>query len=623
MCLHFFEVGLRSFYFMDRNSIIGLLLIVAIMIGYTVWVSPSKEELEKEKLRRDSIEAVNAQKAIQDSIKKSRPSEAIADTSMLNSVQMDSVQLAEKTFQTFENDLIKLKICNYGASIKSVELKKFKTFEGKPVVLLQPDSSELSFKIPFKNSVVNSSELIFENVSTKNQISGDDSITITYRYSKDNQYIDYIYVLKGNSYLIDFKLDMSKASGLISPIAKTMDVNWLALTNRQEKNIENERNNTTVYYRTTDGDVDRINPMSYDSEKLEKPLQWIAFKEQFFSSVLISKSGFSTGTEVKTTEVTIDTLNKRLSANSTVSLDATKLNSVDFSFYFGPSHYKTLKQLDLALEKQIPLGWGIFGWVNRFIVIPVFNFLDGFNLSYGIVILVLTLVIKLLLFPLQYRSYLSQAKMRVLKPEIDELSKRFSSSEALQKQQAMMELYKKAGVNPLGGCVPLLFQMPILFAMFSFFPAAIELRQESFLWATDLSTYDSVFNLPFRIPGYGSHVSLFALLMTISTIIYTRMNQQLSAQNEQMAQLKWLMYLMPVIFLFVLNSYPSGLNYYYFLANVITFGQQFLFTRFVDEKKIRAIIDENKKNPKASKKSAFQLRLEEMAKKQQQLKNKK
>jgi len=286
-----------------------------------------------------------------------------------------------------------------------------------------------------------------------------------------------------------------------------------------------------------------------------------------------------------------------------------------FDFYFGPNHYQTLKEAGHDLQQQIPLGWGIFGWVNKFLVIPVFNWLDTYGLNYGIVILFLTLIIKLVLFPFQFKSYLSQAKMRVLKPEMDELNKKYENEDALKKQQALMALYKEAGVNPLGGCFPLLLQLPILLAMFNFFPNAIELRQQSFLWADDLSTFDSILTLPFEIPVYGDHVSLFALLMTISTIIYTMMNNSLSVQNDQMKQMKWMMYLMPVVFLLVLNSYAAGLNYYYFLANIITFGQQFAFSKLVDEKKIHAKIQANKLKPASQKTSSFQQKLEEMAKK--------
>jgi YidC/Oxa1 family membrane protein insertase len=291
--------------------------------------------------------------------------------------------------------------------------------------------------------------------------------------------------------------------------------------------------------------------------------------------------------------------------------------SIPLSFYFGPNKFYTLKAYGLELERQIPIGWGFFlmAWINQYIVIPVFNWLGGYGWNYGIVILVLTLLLKIVLFPIAYKTYISSAKMRVLKPEVDELSKKFPKKEdAMKKQQAVMALYRKAGANPASGCVPMLLQLPILFAMFRFFPASIELRQQPFLWAHDLSSYDSIMSLPFTIPFYGDHVSLFTLLMTVSTIMYTYMNNQMmGAQATQLPGMKTMMYIMPVMFLGIFNSYASGLSYYYFLANIITFGQMYIFRYAINEDKLHARIEANKKKPE-KKKSAFQRRLEEAAK---------
>jgi YidC/Oxa1 family membrane protein insertase len=293
------------------------------------------------------------------------------------------------------------------------------------------------------------------------------------------------------------------------------------------------------------------------------------------------------------------------------------ITSLPFSFYFGPNNFYGLKAYDLELERQIPIGWGFFllAWINQYIVIPVFNWLGGYGWNYGIVILVLTILLKIVLFPIAYKTYISSAKMRVLKPEVDEISKKFPKKEdTLKKQQAVMDLYKKAGANPASGCIPMLLQLPILFAMFRFFPASIELRQKSFLWAHDLSSYDSIMSLPFNIPFYGDHVSLFTLLMTVSTIVYTYMsNQMMGSQTTQLPGMKTMMYIMPVMFLGIFNSYASGLSYYYFLANIITIGQMYFFRFAINEDKLRARIEANKKKP-AKPKSAFQKRLEEAAK---------
>jgi YidC/Oxa1 family membrane protein insertase len=458
--------------------------------------------------------------------------------------------------------------------------------------------------------------LFFQADKSSIQLSGADSTELRLRsYAGDDAYLEFVYRFKGEGFMLSYDINFVNLGKVIDQNTTILSLDWQITSPRHEKYFDGEQNNTTVYYKFAEDDVDKITPTSFDRESLKNRLKWVSFKQQYFTNVLIAGQNFDNDAELESRRSEGDRNIKTLSASLTIPYKAEDTQSIPFTFYLGPNHYKTLKSMGLGLENQVPLGWGIFGWVNKFLVIPVFNLLDEQALSYGIVILILTLLIKLVLFPLQFRSYLSQAKMRVLKPEVDEINKAYEKEDPLKKQQAVMSLYKKAGVNPLGGCVPMLFQIPVLFAMFNFFPAAIELRQESFLWANDLSTYDDLIKLPFEIPFYGEHVSIFALLMTVSTIIYTRMNNQLSGANSQMPQLKWMMYLMPVIFLFVLNSFPAGLNYYYFLANVITFGQQAIFLRMIDENKIKAKIAENKKKPQAQKQSKFQKRLEEMAKK--------
>ena len=288
---------------------------------------------------------------------------------------------------------------------------------------------------------------------------------------------------------------------------------------------------------------------------------------------------------------------------------------MNYQFYFGPNHYKTLQSYNAGFEELIPLGWGIFGWVNQYIIINLFDFLSKYFASYGIIILFLTLIIKVGLSPFTYKAFLSQAKMKVLKPEIEKINAKNKGKDQMKIQQETMNLYRKAGVNPMGGCLPMLFQFPILIAMFRFFPASIELRQESFLWADDLSSYDSIYDLGFSIPFYGDHISLFTLLMTLSTLLYTKMNSSMA--TGQMAQMKWMMYLMPIMFLGFFNNYAAGLSYYYFLANMFTFTQQYFMMRLIDENVLLAQIEENKKKP-AKPKSKFQKKLEEMKRKQEQ-----
>ncbi|MFU8844512.1 MAG: membrane protein insertase YidC, partial [Bacteroidales bacterium] len=376
-------------------------------------------------------------------------------------------------------------------------------------------------------------------------------------------------------------------------------------------------NGPTVYYKFHEDDVDYLSETKNDSEDLVNRLKWVSFKHRFFSSTLIAKDYFSNA-KVKAFEKEggNDRYLRSMETDIGLPFNLSSHEKIALAFYFGPNKFKTLRQYKLDLERQIPLGWSFFlmAWINRYAVLPVFNFLENFGWNYGIIILVLTILLKIVLFPIAYKSYLSSAKMRVLKPEMEELAKKFPKKEdAMKKQQATMDLYRQAGVNPMAGCVPMLLQFPILIAMFRFFPSAFELRQQSFLWADDLSSYDSILDLPFTIPFYGDHVSLFTLLMTVSTILYTKVSQDMmGSTQQQMPGMKTMMYIMPVMFLGLFNNYASGLSYYYFLANVITFGQIYLIRKTIDESKIRKQIEINKKKPK--KKSKWQERLEAAAK---------
>ncbi|PLX11297.1 MAG: membrane protein insertase YidC, partial [Marinilabiliales bacterium] len=341
----------------------------------------------------------------------------------------------------------------------------------------------------------------------------------------------------------------------------------------------------------------------------------VSYQHQFFSSILVADNFLANGIiEYKSFEEG-DKYLKYFESTIGLPFEFTSESSVPLSFYFGPNHFNTLKQYELGFEKIIPLGKSIFGWINRFVIIPAFNFLDNFITNYGLIILILTILIKLVLFPLTYKSYLSTAKMRVLKPEIDEISKKFPKKEdAMKKQQATMAMYKKVGVNPMGGCIPMAIQFPILIAMFRFFPASFELRQKAFLWADDLSSFDSIIDLPFTIPQYGDHVSLFTILMAIALIFSSKLNTgQMNDANQQMPGMKFMMtYMMPVMLLFIFNSYSSGLSYYYFLSNVITLGQTLFIRRFVDDEALLKKLHDNKKKP--VKKSKWQERLEAAAK---------
>ena len=457
-------------------------------------------------------------------------------------------------------------------------------------------------------------------------VSGNNSLSFSMRLYTDtgegvvnpNSYIEYLYKISGDNYMFDFTINVVGMDGVISSNSNYADLNWFADLRQQEKTID-QFNGSTIYYKFFQDEVDYMSETDDDEEQITTKLKWVSFKQRFFSSTIVAKNSFNNGklTVFEKENPGSDRYLKSMEADFELPINLRGETSIPFSFYYGPNKFYTLKAYDVDLERQIPIGWGFFilAWINEYIVIPTFDWLGGYGWNYGIVILVLTIMLKTLLFPIAYKTYYSSAKMRVLKPEVDELSKKFPKKEdAMKKQQAVMALYKKAGANPAAGCVPMLLQMPILFAMFRFFPASIELRQQPFLWAHDLSSYDSIASLPFDIPFYGDHVSLFTLLMTVSTIMYTYLNNQMMAsQTTQMPGMKTMMYLMPIMFLGIFNSYASGLSYYYFLANVITFGQMFVFRYAINENKLRAQIERNKKKP-PKKKSAFQKRLEEAAK---------
>ncbi len=617
---------------MDKNSIIGLLLIGAILIGFSIYNAPTENEIAAQKRQQDSIEAVQklASKQKQQAVLQDAVIAAIADTTTISDSTKNEVlkstygpfiasAAGERKISYIENELIKVGISNKGGRIVSVQLKKYRTHDSLPLLLCDEDSSRFGLSFIAQNRVFSTDTLYFTPVGNSFTVNGTDSNKLSMRLqAAPGKYLEFEYRLKGNSYLMDCNINTVGMQDLIASNTSDLNLKWKLRALKHEKSHTNEQNATTIYYKYFEDEVDYLNEAKDGKESFKTKMQWVSFKQQYFTSVLIAKKGFEKPTEIETIGLPDSKkYTKDLSASFTIPYEHKASESFAMNIYFGPNHYGTLKGYDLDLEQQVPLGWGIFGWVNRFAVIPVFNFLSGFNINFGIIILLLTILIKVVLLPLTYKAYMSTAKMKVLKPEVDELNEKYAKEEPMKKQQALMALYKKAGVNPLGGCLPMLLQMPILIAMFRFFPASIELRQQSFLWATDLSSYDSIWTFGY-VPVidylYGDHVSLFTLLMTISTIMYTRMNDQFSgANNPQMAQMKWIMYLMPIIFLGVFNNYSAGLSYYYFLANMFTFAQQWIIRKLVDEDAIHAKIQENKKKP-AAPKSKFQARLEEMAK---------
>ena len=633
---------------MDKKSIIGIGLIFAILVVFSLMNQPSKEEIEATKRKRDSIAQVEAEIALQQQkLKEQQTSEQAliisSDTTFRKKALQDKVDefgvfgvaaVGEEKFTTIENNLMEITFSNKGGRIISVRLKDYQTHDSLPLMLF--DGPETLFGLNFfaQNRSIQTDQLYFKQLGSRSKITtsgpeikkgdegkikfnkknpgGKESVTFRLEVAP-GKFMEYVYTLEYNSFLVDFDVNLQGMNQYIASNQSYLNFTWSYDVPRQERKVPRfgEDRYTNITYKFFEDEVNNLSQSKSDEENLNTRVKWIGFKQLFFGSTIIAGESFPNA-QIRQNKMED---NKKYLANFYADIafpyEGTLNETIGMQFFFGPNHYQTLKQYDKDLERQVYLGYPVVREVNRFVIIPIFNFLRKYIANFGIIILLLTIFIKSVLFPFTYKSYMSQAKMRALKPEIDELNEKYGKDKAMEKQQATMALYKKAGVNPMGGCLPMLLQFPILIAMFFFFPTSIELRQESFLWATDLSTYDSILSLPFEIPFYGAHVSLFCLLMTVATIFYTKLNQQATASTA-MPGMKTMMYMMPVMFLFILNSYPSGLSYYYFLANLITIGQTLLIRSFVDEDKIRAQLQVNKKKP--TKKSKFQKRLEDMAK---------
>ena len=634
---------------MDRNSIIGIVLIFAILVLFSVMNQPSDEEIQEAKRRRDSIAMVEAQQAreLEQQQQQTQETQQTVTSAIEDTINADAelqqkidqfgvfgvAAIGEQEFYTIENNLVEITFTNKGGRIYSVRLKNYVTHDSLPLMLFDGPENLFGMNFFSQNRSIQTDQFYFEpGFEQKNiVVSGpevDKGSEGRIKFNNENpgetksasfrlevapgKYLEYVYTLKHNSYMVDFDIKLQEMNQFIAANQSYLNFTWEIDVPRQERPSKfGEDRYTNINYKFHGDDVDELSKNKSDEEDLTTRVKWIGFKQLFFNSTIIAGESFPNAF-VRSEKLEEDPeYLANFHADIALPYDGTTSQNLDMQFYFGPNHYQTLNQFDIGMERLVYLGYAIVRPVNKFIIIPLFNFLSKYIANFGIIILLLTIFIKTALFPFTYKSYMSQAKMRALKPEIDELNEKFGKDKAMEKQQATMALYKKAGVNPMGGCLPMLLQFPILIAMFFFYPNSIELRQESFLWAHDLSTYDSILNLPFEIPFYGAHVSLFCLLMTVTTVISTHLNQQVTT-SQGMPGMKTMMYLMPVMFLFILNNYSSGLSYYYFLANLITIGQTYIIRSFIDEEKIRAKLQVNKKKP--VKKSKFQKRLEEVAK---------
>lgn len=624
---------------MDKKSIIGFVLIAVILV---VWMTINNNQNAKEaaqvKKYQDSVAKVDSLQRIADARAAKRKADSLAlvpkDTLRVNADSIAAVQQkkiygsfsavskGDNTPVTIENEKIKATIYPLGGRIGQVELKGMQTSSGKPLILFRNDSTRFGLSFFDKDRRRFNTDSLYFTIEGKGfAVAGNDSNAVRVRLYADStksKYIEYLYSLRGNTYMLGCTASFIGFNSVLPDDESTIDLNWSMVTPSQEKNIENESRVATVFYNFLGEEgVENLSESKDEKQNLTGEVKWISFKQQYFSSILIAGTKFPNGVQVGIHKPSDPYSVKSMSTLVSIPFGRTEKESFPMRFYFGPNKFSELKSHNLHLEREINLGSSLFGWLNRYIFVPLFSWLGSNLASYGLVILLLTIIVKIVMFPIAYKSFLSSAKMRVLKPEIDEINEKFGKDDPMKKQQATMALYKKAGVNPAAGCIPLLLQIPILFSLIRLFPAAFELRQQPFLWAHDLSTYDSIWDFGFKIPWYGDHMSLFALLMTISTLLYTWMNQQmLSPGSAQLPGMKWLIYIMPLMFLGFLNSYSAALSYYYFLSNIITFGQMALMRKYVDHDAIRAKIDENKKKP--VKQSGFMQRLEEAQRKRVQ-----
>ena len=533
-----------------------------------------------------------------------------------------------------KNDVMELQIAAKGGRIARSTLTKYFTYlpdkkntaiiDTARVDICRPEDSGYSFVLTSATNRFDTGDFYFTP-----EVINDSTVMMKLDLGNGTSW-GLRYTLPKGSYVVKMEVVQKNMAKIIPPSVASADFVWHQKMQRNERGRTFEERNSGLWYKFLGDSPDDLAAMGDKEKDLDQRLRWIAFKNQFFSTVMVPRGSF-TAAEVASCDYKDDPANsgylKDLYAKATLDYKSTDEIPVTIDVFMGPNYYPLLDRLDselkvskddsdLDLTRLIPLGWPIFRWINTLIIIPVFTFLSGFISSYGIIILLLTIFIKIILFPFTYKSYMSQAKMRVLAPEIKEINDKYPGQEnAMKRQQETMALYSRAGASPLSGCLPMLLQMPILIAMFSFFPSAIELRGQSFLWAKDLAAPDVIFTLPFSIPWYGNHVSLFCLLMTVTNIVYTRLNMANQPSSSSMPAMKWMMYLMPLMFLFFFNDYASGLSYYYFLSLLITILQTYIFRWVVDEKKIRARMAENAKKPK--KKSGFMARLEEMQRQQQ------
>ena len=628
---------------MDKNTWIGFGLIAAIIVGFSFLNRPSKEELAERQRVQDSLAVVQAAeweaKQISEQITQQLKADQAANTATPDELAAQVAAVygpfapaveGQEGLITLENSKIKIAIDRRGGRIAKAELKEYKAYGDSvnPLCLFQGEESNLNFTlVTNSNRILATQNLYFAEVNQATDAEGNTILTMRLNTSLEDCYLDFVYTLPADDYMVGMSIQPHNMQLALAQNMSVLEMQWNQSIPQQEKGRKFEEKYAQLQYMFVGGDVEKLSEMKADRQQESARIKWIGYKDQFFSTVMIANDGFES-TEMESTPAGARTRYiKEYKTHSSLPFDITGKKSTDLRYYFGPNHYNTLKAYDkdvenadkLHLNELVPLGWKIVAWINKILVIPMFDLFTSWGLHIGIVILLMTLVIKLILLPFVFASNKSTAKMRVLKPQLDEINAKYPPEKMQERQQATMALYQKAGVSPMSGCLPMLFQFPVLMAMFWFLPTAIELRGQSLFWADDLSTYDAIITWNTPIPLFGTHLSLFCLIMTVVNIVYTHITMQQQSGGQEMKMMRWMMYLMPLMFLFFFNDYAAGLSYYYFVSLLFTIIQTMIFRWAVDDKKVLAEMEANAKKKGTQKKSGFAARLEAMQREQQRL----
>ena len=628
----------------DKNTVIGIALIMLIFFGFEIYNVKQQAEYEKTHPKSktdaskyptgDSATSTKASNLVDSLVgKKTDASEFLKNvtdsTQAQNLGSFAAFAQANEQLTIIENEDCIYTFSNKGGVIKKVVLKDYKTSTKKPLILFEDHGTDFNFSFLANTSktIIETEKLFFASSATSQKISGDQKLDIVYKIDLGNgKTYEHKYTLNGKGYAADFTINAINFADVI-PANNSITLNWTQNIPAKEGGIDDERYNASLHYMNGEKEDDEF---TNDKEKtLESPIQWVSYKQKFFNTSLIaSKELFNKDAKIKVTTPTkgVDTV-KTFSTQLQIPFNNSNAFSFPMRLYMGPNKFNELKKMDVSLDNIVPLGWSILSLINKFFILPIFHLLEKITLNYGIIILILAIIIKLVTFPFTFKSSMSMAKMKVLKPEIDELKKKFPDQAQFGQEQ--MKLFSQSGVSPFGGCLPMLLQMPILIAMYRLFPASIELRQQPFLWATDLSSYDAIVTWKTAIPLIGNHISLFTILMALSSILVTKLTQQQQPASvggggtaDMMAQqMKIMQYVMPIMLLFMFNKQPAALSYYYFLFNILTLAQNWIIQKFfVDEDKIHLEIQANKKKP--VKQNAFQTKMQEMLKQQEEMKKK-